>query len=75
MIVRTNILNTIPESTLSNNLSASLDRTAIDAPALTLGSATSGTLSSGSIGLLQSDGGGAGQTLQVDFRQPDGDGA
>jgi hypothetical protein len=47
VILRSNILNTFPEPTLDNNLSASLTQTAIDAPALTLGTPTSGTLITG----------------------------
>ncbi len=37
VILRTNILNNIPEITLANNLSASLTQTSIDAPELALG--------------------------------------
>ncbi|MGD1277561.1 MAG: CARDB domain-containing protein [Tepidisphaeraceae bacterium] len=47
VILRTNILNTLPEITQSNNLSASVTQTAIDAPALTLSTPTSGFLSTG----------------------------
>ncbi len=47
VILRTNILDTLPESTLTNNLSASLTQTAIDAPELTLGTTIDGTLDQG----------------------------
>jgi RHS repeat-associated protein len=47
VILRTNILDSYPELTLANNLSASLTQTAIDAPALTLGTAATGSLSAG----------------------------
>ncbi len=47
VILRSNILVSIPESNLANNLSASLQQTAIDAPALTLGTPTNGTLTEG----------------------------
>jgi hypothetical protein len=47
VILRSNILDNFPEPTLSNNLSASITQTAIDAPALTLGVPTTGTLVAG----------------------------
>ena len=47
VILRTNILNSFPELTQSNNLSASLTQTSIDVPALTLGTPTAGTLAQG----------------------------
>ena len=47
VILRTNILNSLPESTLSNNLSASSTQISIDAPALTLGTPQNGTLAGG----------------------------
>src|SRR4029077_15161954 len=47
VILRSNILNSFPEPTLSNNLSASLTQAAIDARALPLATPTSGTLNQG----------------------------
>src|SRR5262249_46327444 len=63
VIVRSNILATFPEPTLDNNLSASLTQTAIDVPALTLGTPTSGTLSTGQSAYYKVTVG-VGQTLQ-----------
>ena len=64
VILRTNILDTLPESTLSNNLSASLTATAISAPALTLGAPSSGTLTDAQSAFYQVTVA-AGQTLNV----------
>jgi hypothetical protein len=66
VILRTNILNSYPEVTQSNNLSASLTQTAIDAPALTLGTPATGTLNQGQAAFYKVvvD---ANQTLQVSF--------
>src|SRR5262249_37938912 len=47
VLLRTNILNNLPEGTQDNNLSASLTQTSIDAPALTLGTPATATLSKG----------------------------
>lgn len=47
VIVRSDILNAVPESNESNNLSASLDAVAIDVEALALGTPSSGSLASG----------------------------
>ncbi len=66
VIVRTNILDTIPETTLSNNLSASLTQTSIAVPALTLGVPTAGTLGEQQSVYYQVTVG-AGQTLEIDF--------
>jgi hypothetical protein len=66
VIVRSNILNTLPELTLDNNLSASQTELAIDAPALTLSVATDGTLGEGQSAYYKVDVT-AGQTLQIAF--------
>jgi hypothetical protein len=47
VVLRSNILNSFPELTLANNLSASITKTAIDAPSLVLGTPTTGTLKLG----------------------------
>jgi hypothetical protein len=47
IILRTNIRDSFPEQNLSNNITASLTQVALDAPALTLGTATTGTLTQG----------------------------
>lgn len=47
VILRTNILNSFPELTQANNLSASLTQTSIDVPALTVDTPSTGTLSQG----------------------------
>ncbi len=70
VIVRTNILDSIPESTLSNNISASITQSALDAPALTLGTPVQGTMTRGEsffykVQLT------AGQTLEVDLQGAD----
>ncbi len=64
VILRTNILDSFPEQNLSNNVSASLTQTAIDAPALTLGTPTNGTLNQSQAAYYKVVVG-AGQTLQV----------
>jgi hypothetical protein len=64
VILRSNILATFPEPTLANNVSASLTQTAIDAPALTLGTPKSGTLGQAQSAYYKVVVG-AGQTLQV----------
>ncbi len=70
VILRTNILDTLPESTLSNNESASLTQTAIDAPALTLGTPTDGSLNQGQYAYYKVDVS-ADQTLQIRLHEPD----
>ncbi len=66
VILRTDVLNQIPDSNLANNVSASLSGVSIDAPALALGTATDGTLGQGQSAyykvVVTS-----GQTLQVSF--------
>ncbi len=67
VILRANILNNFREATQGNNLSASPTRTAIDAPALTLGTPVSGTLAQGQsvyYKVVVS----AGQTLQINLQ-------
>jgi hypothetical protein len=64
VLLRTNILNTFPEPNLADNLSASAAQVAIDAPALTLGTPTAGTLSTGQAAYYKVVVA-AGQTLQV----------
>ncbi len=49
VIVRTNILDNVPETTLANNIAASLDATSIDMPALTQGTPVTGNLSAGEL--------------------------
>ncbi len=66
VIVRSNILNTIPETTLANNLKASLGSTSIDVPALTLGTPVTGTLGDQQSAFYKVTVT-AGQTLQVSF--------
>jgi RHS repeat-associated protein len=70
VIVRSNILDTMPEVTFSNNLSASLTQTSIDVPALTLGTAMPGTLGNAQSAFYKVvvD---AGQTLQISFNSED----
>ena len=66
VILRTNILNTLPESTLGNNESASLTASSITAPTLTLGTPIDGTLAIGQAAYYGVDVA-AGQTLQISF--------
>ena len=66
VIVRSNILDTIPETTLANNLSASLTQASVTVPGLTLGVATPGTLGDGQSAFYEVAVG-AGQTLQINF--------
>jgi hypothetical protein len=66
VIVRSNILDTLAETTLSNNLSASLTQTSIGVPALTLGTPTAGTLANQQSAYYQVTVA-AGQTLQISF--------
>ncbi len=66
VILRTNITNSLPEATQSNNLSASLTQASIDAEALTLGSPTSGTLGQGQSAYYKVTVD-AGETMLVDF--------
>ncbi len=66
VILRTNILDTLPESTLSNNQSVSLTQTAIDATPLTLGTTTDGALTQGQYAYYKVDVT-ADQTLAIDF--------
>jgi hypothetical protein len=70
VIVRSNILNTIPETTLSNNLSASLLQSALDAPNLTLGTPVQGTIVQGQ-SLYYKVQVPAGETLEVDLQGAD----
>ncbi len=69
VILRTNILDTLPESTLSNNESASSAETAIDAPALALGISTDGDLSQAQYAYYEVSVT-AGQTLEVSLTTP-----
>ena len=66
VILRTDVLNQIPETNKANNVTASLSDVSIDAPALTLGTATDGTLGQGQSAyykvVVTS-----GQTLQLTF--------
>ncbi len=66
VVVRTNILNSFPELTQANNLSASLTQTSIDVPALTLGTPTTGTLAQTQSAYYKVDVT-AGQTLKVNL--------
>ena len=72
VIVRTNVLDNFPELTLSNNLSASLTQASVDAPALTLGTPTTGTLGTGQYAYYKVIVT-AGQTLQVTFTSQSAD--
>ena len=66
VILRTNVTDSVPETTLSNNLSASLTQTSIAVPALTLGTPATGTLSylqSAYYEVVVA----AGQTLEISF--------
>ncbi len=65
VLLRTNILATFPEPTQSNNLSASVTQSSIDAQLLPLGAPTSGTLRSGQSAYYKVTGATAGQTLQI----------
>ena len=66
VILRTDVLNQIPQSSQSTKVSASLSGVSIDAPALTLGTAQNGTLGQGQSAyykvVVTS-----GQTLQISF--------
>ncbi len=64
VILRANIRNNLPEATLNNNESASQSQIAIDAQALTLGTATDATLNQGQSAYYKVVVS-AGQTLQV----------
>ncbi len=66
VILRSNILDSFPEVNLNNNVSASLTQVSIDAPALTLGTATNGTLNQGQSAYYKVVVS-AGQTLQIAF--------
>jgi hypothetical protein len=66
VILRTNILDTIPETALTNNLSASLTQTSIDVPALTPGTPATGTLGDRQSAFYKATVE-AGQTLQIRF--------
>lgn len=66
VIVRSDILNQIPESDKNNNVSASVDRFELNVPALTLGTPVSGTLSQ-SQGVYYRVTVPAGQTLLIDL--------
>ncbi len=72
VILRTNILDTIPETTLSNNLSASLTQTLLAPLALTLGVPSAGTLGSGQSAFYQVAVT-ASQTLQINFASQEAD--
>jgi hypothetical protein len=72
VILRTNILDTIPETTLSNNLSASLTQTSLAPLALTLGVPSAGTLGSGQSAFYQVAVT-ASQTLQINFASQEAD--
>ncbi|MEZ6062667.1 MAG: CARDB domain-containing protein [Planctomycetaceae bacterium] len=66
VIIRSDILNNIPESDETNNLSASLNTTAVDFEELTLGTASSGSLGTGQSVYYKVDVP-AGETLSVLF--------
>jgi subtilase family serine protease len=66
VIVRSDIRNNLVEANESNNLKASLDRFALDAPSLTLGTPTQGTFSNGQF-LYYKVTVPAGETLLVEF--------
>jgi subtilase family serine protease len=66
VIIRSDILNQIPESDENNNLSASVDRFELNVPALTLGTPVGGTLSQ-SQGVYYRVTVPAGQTLLIDL--------
>ncbi len=67
VIVRSNILDTLPETTLSNNLSASLTETTIDAQPLTVGTPTTGNFfQEGQFAYFKVSVA-AGQTLQINL--------
>ncbi len=70
VILRTNILDTIPETTLGNNLGASLTQTSVTVPALTLGTASSGALGEQQSAFYQVTVA-AGQTLEIAFASQD----
>ena len=69
VIVRTNVLGSFPEVNLTNNANASAAPLAIDAPALTLGTPTNGTLSQDQSTYYKVVVP-AGQTLQVAINTP-----
>src|SRR5208282_2897201 len=64
VILRTNVLDNLPEATLSNNQSASLTEVSIDALPLTLGTPVSSTLAQGQSTYYKATVA-AGQTLQL----------
>jgi RHS repeat-associated protein len=64
VIVRSNILDTLPEVTLSNNLSASVTEASIDAQPLPLNQPTTATLQKGQSAFYKVDVA-AGQTLRI----------
>ena len=66
VIVRSDIRNNLVEADETNNLEASLDRFAIDAPSLILGTPTQGTFSTGQF-LYYKVNVPAGETLLVEF--------
>jgi hypothetical protein len=70
VILRTNILQNIPETNFNNNLSVSAAQVAIDSPALSLDTPTAGTLAQGQSAYYQVIVS-AGQTLQFAFTSQD----
>ncbi|HEX8342998.1 MAG TPA: carboxypeptidase regulatory-like domain-containing protein, partial [Tepidisphaeraceae bacterium] len=66
LIIRSDILNQIPESNEENNLGASVDSVSLDVPALTLDTASAGTIGQGQ-GVYYRVTVGAGETLLIDF--------
>jgi hypothetical protein len=69
VILRSNITDAIPETTLADNLSASLTQTSLSVPALTLGTPARGSLATGDSAYYQVTVA-AGQTLQVSLTDP-----
>jgi RHS repeat-associated protein len=66
VIIRSDILNQLPESNNANNIGASLDVAAVDVQALTLGEAANGVLTNGKAVYYKVDVG-AGETLVVNL--------
>ena len=64
VVLRTNILDSFPESNLTNNLSASLTQTSVDAPTLTPGVPATGSLAGGQSAYYKVNAT-AGQTFQL----------
>lgn len=73
VIIRSDILNRIPESDETNNIGVSLDRAALDFAELELGIATAGELARGQAAYYKVDVP-AGETLSINFDSLAGDG-